>query len=184
MARAPALCDVRDPHPATWATAMTFANIHASCVCLARASETFGASAQDAILLLGDSGSGKSDLALRLIAQGARLVADDRVELFVRDGALWARPPEKLAGLLEARGVGIVSLPHAHEARVVLAIRLVAPAAVPRLPEAEYYMPPLALEARPPLLSLSAGDASTAAKILLAAAAFSHSLFRAESNPR
>ena len=69
------------------------------------------------------------------------------------------------------------------EARVVLAIRLVAPAAVPRLPEAEYYMPPLALEARPPLLSLSAGDASTAAKILLAAAAFPIPCFAPKAIP-
>lgn len=166
---------------------MSVANIHASCVCLARAGQTFGVQAQDGVLLVGDSGAGKSDLALRLIAQGARLVADDRVELYVRNGALWARPPEKLAGLIEARGVGIVSLPYAHEERVALVIQLVAPDAVPRLPEDERFEPPAPLElprdARPPVLRLSALDASAVSKIILAAAAFSNPLLRPESNP-
>jgi HPr kinase/phosphorylase len=162
-------------------------NIHASCVALAHAAQKFGANARDGILLLGESGTGKSDLALRLIAQGAQLVADDRVELFVRRGALWACAPAKLVGLIEARGVGIVALPFAPEARVALVIRLVAPDAVPRLPQAERYEPPdlpaLAENGRPPVLRLAAGDASTAPKIVLAAAAFANALFREESNP-
>jgi HPr kinase/phosphorylase len=166
---------------------MTVANVHASCVCLAHAGQTFGIQAEDGVLLLGDSGAGKSDLALRLIAQGARFVADDRVELFVRDGALWARAPANLAGLLEARGLGIVALPFAREERVALVIRLVAPDAVPRMPSAERYEPPAPLElaaaARPPVLSFAAHDPSTPAKIILAAAAFAHALFREESNP-
>jgi HPr kinase/phosphorylase len=166
---------------------VTFANIHASCVSLARAGQTFGVEAQGGVLLLGESGMGKSDLALRLIALGAQLVADDRVELFVRHGILLARPPAKLAGLLEARGVGIVTLPYAREERVALVIRLVEPGEVPRLPEHKRYEPPapleLAADARPPILCLSASDASAPAKVILAAAAFSNSLLREESNP-
>lgn len=162
-------------------------NIHASCVTLANAGRAFGANPRDGVLLLGDSGAGKSDLALRLIAQGATLVADDRIELFVRDDALWVRAPAKLAGLIEVRGLGIVALPHAAEARVALVIRLVAPNSVPRLPPAERYEPPdpliISAGARPPVLSLAAFDASAPAKVALAAAAFAGALFRQESNP-
>jgi RNase adaptor protein for sRNA GlmZ degradation len=76
-----------------------------------------------AVLLLGPSGAGKSALALRLIDRGWRLVADDRVVLTVRDGALWARAPAPLAGLMEVREVGIVAEPTA-PAVVALAIDL------------------------------------------------------------
>ena len=64
-------------------------------------------------LLLGESGAGKSDLALRLIAAGAQLVADDRVELSVESNRLIARAPANLAGLIEIRNVGIIALPSA-----------------------------------------------------------------------
>ena len=84
--------------------------IHASCA----AREGQG------VLLLGPSGSGKSDLLLRLLDHGFDLVADDRVEL--SDGM--ASAPEALAGLLEVRGLGIVRLPHVARARVALAVDL------------------------------------------------------------
>ncbi len=76
-----------------------------------------------ALLLLGPAGSGKSDLALRLVAAGWQLVADDRVVL-ARDGdRLIASAPARLAGLIEVRGVGIV--PQAtHPAMVALALDL------------------------------------------------------------
>ncbi len=93
--------------------------IHASCV----AREGAG------VLLLGPSGSGKSDLALRLLDRGFMLVADDRVEIV--NGM--ARPPARLAGLLEVRGLGVVRLPYVHEARVALAVELGTNG--PRLPE-------------------------------------------------
>jgi HPr kinase/phosphorylase len=86
--------------------------IHASCVALD----------DDGILLLGPSGSGKSDLALRLLERGFVLIADDRVD--VED--LVARPPPALAGLLEVRGLGILRRPHRAEARLVLAVELAA----------------------------------------------------------
>ncbi len=165
---------------------MTTVNIHASCVVLGRAAEAFGAPSDAGILLLGESGAGKSAIALQLIGRGARLVADDRVELFVREGDLWARPPAALAGLIEARGVGIAALPFAADAHVALAVELVATHNVPRHPEIRHYAPPKALGdvARlPPLLALSADDNAVVDKIALAAAAFAHALFRRESNP-
>ncbi|HHW35402.1 MAG TPA: serine kinase [Paracoccus solventivorans] len=61
------------------------------------------------LLILGPSGAGKSSLALALMAQGALLVADDRVLLDARDGQLIAACPPPLAGRIEARGVGILS---------------------------------------------------------------------------
>ncbi|MGH7043255.1 MAG: HPr kinase/phosphorylase [Acetobacteraceae bacterium] len=99
------------------------AGIHASCVCRDGA----------AVLLLGPPGAGKSDLALRLLARGFALVADDRV---VIEAGL-ARPPPALAGLLEVRGLGIVRLDHVAPVRVVLAMELAPPDAPPeRLPRA------------------------------------------------
>ncbi len=80
------------------------------------------------MLLLGPSGSGKSDLLLRLLHCGFALVADDRVELV--DGV--ASPPAALAGLLEVRGLGLVHLPHLPSAPVTLAVEL---GAADRLPD-------------------------------------------------
>src|SRR6516162_9304950 len=78
--------------------------IHASCA----ARDGAG------VLLLGPPGSGKSDLALRLLDCGFMLVADDRVEV---EGGV-ARPPPALAGLLEVRGLGILRLPYLQSARL------------------------------------------------------------------
>jgi hypothetical protein len=76
------------------------------------------------VLLCGPSGSGKSDLALRLIDRGAILVADDVVNLRLADGHLHAYPEPALRGLLEVRGVGIIEFPYLDEAPVALAVRL------------------------------------------------------------
>ncbi len=88
-------------------------HLHASCA----------ARGGDGVLLLGAPGAGKSDLLLRLLDRGFRLVADDRVEV---SGGL-ARAPETVAGLLEVRGLGILRLPHAPDARLVLAVSLDPP---------------------------------------------------------
>ncbi len=60
------------------------------------------------ILLVGESGSGKSRLALSLLYEGARLVADDVVELTSSSRWTMGRAPEKIRGLIEVRGVGII----------------------------------------------------------------------------
>ena len=77
------------------------------------------------VLLSGRSGSGKSDLALRLIEnKGAELVADDVVELNVRNGKLIGNAPDNLAGLLEVRGVGVVNYPYKKENTVDMFVAL------------------------------------------------------------
>jgi HPr kinase/phosphorylase len=142
--------------------------VHATCVRLKGGA---------GVLLLGKSGSGKSDLALRLIADGAVLVSDDRTELFVERGRLFARAPANLRGLIEVRGIGIVAVPHAARARIVLAAALDERPA--RLPEPEVYRAPPGLRTPPPpLIRLNAFEASAPAKIALAAAAFERKLFR------
>ncbi len=116
------------------------------------------------VLLQGPSGSGKSDLALRLIDGGAALVADDRVALRAEAGGLTASPPEALQGLLEVRGLGIFRLPYRSGVPLSLVVdlagdhdeRLPAPASMTLLGH------PL------PVVRLSPTAASAAARIRLA----------------
>ena len=118
-----------------------------------------------AVLLRGPSGSGKSDLALRLIDAGARLVADDRSELR-RDGdALMIRAPATIAGLIEARGVGILRVAPLADAPLALIADLVAPDAVERLPEPRSET---ILGLSIPLIALAPFEASAPAKLRLA----------------
>ena len=88
--------------------------LHATCVCV-----------QDrGILILGASGSGKSSLALQLMALGARLVSDDRTILTPADAAVIATAPAPIAGLIEARGVGLIKVDAASSAKVALVVDL------------------------------------------------------------
>ena len=96
--------------------------IYASCVAIGGCG----------VLLRGASGSGKSDLALRLIDRGAALVSDDYTLLRVRDGRLLATAPATIAGRIEVRGLGIIELPAAPESQVCLLADL--DGAVPRMP--------------------------------------------------
>jgi serine kinase of HPr protein (carbohydrate metabolism regulator) len=114
------------------------------------------------VVLLGPPGSGKSDLALRLIDRGAVLIADDRVHV-AADGTL--HPPETLAGLIEVRGVGIISLPHTTGVVPVLAVDLATPPQ--RLPE-----PAVSLfgGVRLPTIAVAAFEASAPLKVELAVA--------------
>ncbi|MBV9570997.1 MAG: HPr kinase/phosphatase C-terminal domain-containing protein [Alphaproteobacteria bacterium] len=163
-------------------------NIHATCVKLGNAGAWLNASPDAGVLLLGPSGVGKSDLAVRLIGDGALLVSDDRTELFVKDGALMAQAPPVLRGLLEIRGVGIIELPCAEPSNVTIAVMLAQAAKPDRLPEIERFQPPAGLEVSaekwPPLLHLDPREASAAAKIAATVAGFEHGLFLESCRPR
>lgn len=101
--------------------------IHATCVTI----DGTG------VMLRGPSGTGKSDLALRLIDRGAVLIGDDYVEATARDGILHVTVPERIAGLIEVRGVGILLYPYRASATIGLVVELhVDPDAEERLPEA------------------------------------------------
>jgi HPr kinase/phosphorylase len=126
-----------------------------------------------AVLLRGPSGSGKSDLALRLIRGPHsllgpfQLVADDQVLVQAdADRAVTVSCPAAIAGLLEIRGLGIVlvtATPHAH---VRLVVDLVARRAVARMPEPALTTPLCGGDL--PVLHLHAFDASTPLKITVA----------------
>lgn len=75
------------------------------------------------IMIEGPSGAGKSDLALRALAHGFQLVADDRVLLWAADGRLYGRAPDVLAGQIEVRGLGIVTAPARRFCEVCLLAR-------------------------------------------------------------
>jgi len=120
------------------------------------------------VLLRGPSGSGKSDLALRLIDGGARLVADDCTRLTLADGRLIASAPPEIAGRMEVRGLGIMDFEKRAETPLRLVIDLVAPGAVERLPKSatiEVFGVCL------PLLRLTPFEASAPAKVRAAAKA-------------
>jgi HPr kinase/phosphorylase len=143
-------------------------NIHASCVAIGG----------KGVLLLGPSGAGKSSLALQLMDAGARLVADDRCDLFARAGKLYAAAPVSIAGLIELRGIGIVAMPHAKSVGVAMAVQL-GPNRQ-RLPLPAFYKSPAPLKGlRPvPLIVVNAGDAAAGARIRAALAAFGRNTFR------
>lgn len=128
--------------------------VHATCV------EWGGG----AVLLRGPPGSGKSDLGLRLIDGGSRLVADDQVQLDVLQGRLVASAPPAIARKIEVRGLGVIDLAEdktAPAANVVLIADLVA-GDVARLPEPEH----CALAGVDlPVLQLRPFEASAAAKV-------------------
>ena len=88
------------------------------------------------IAISGPPGAGKSDLALRLIGRGWRLVADDYVHVIPSGDAVYAAPPQTIAGRIEVRGLGIVAAASIGLVRLVMAVELTA-TPPERLPEAE-----------------------------------------------
>ena len=118
---------------------MSLAHANADSVKPSRLQASCVAIGGHGVLMLGDSGAGKSDLCLRLIDRGAVLVADDQVEL-KRDGEqILASCPEKIAEHIEVRGVGIFNVKSATNVPVWLAVHLTKPEWIERLPLPEPY---------------------------------------------
>jgi serine kinase of HPr protein (carbohydrate metabolism regulator) len=131
-------------------------------------SETIHAStvAQDgrAVLIMGPSGSGKSDLALRLLDRGFVLVSDDQTIVRREDSRLVATAPPNIAGKLEIRGIGIVEMESATDVPVALVVQLTSE--IERLPDERRERPVLGVNL--PLVSVDALTASAASKVALA----------------
>ena len=111
------------------------------------------------VLIEGPSGSGKSDLALRALSEGFRLVADDRVVLWRSGGRLYGRAPDPLKGALEVRGLDVVATPAMPLAQIVLVARSGAPERIPEAQSVEM------LGIAVPLIELDLRDRSAPAKL-------------------
>lgn len=77
-----------------------------------------------AVLIEGRSGSGKSDLALRLIDRGALLVSDDYTIARRKGKLLLASPPDMIAGKIEVRGLGLIEMDYVADQPVALVVQL------------------------------------------------------------
>jgi len=117
-----------------------------------------------AVMISGPSGSGKSDLALRLLDRGFILVSDDQT-IVRRDGEkLIASAPPTISGKLEIRGIGIVAMEHVDDVPVALLVELTGD--IQRLPDDSRERPILGIAL--PLISVDAMTASAASKVAVA----------------
>jgi len=137
-------------------TALSSETLHASCVAIGGR----------AVLIGGPSGSGKSDLALRLIDRGARLVSDDYTVVRRSGAQLLAAAPPTIAGKLEVRGLGIVDVDTMEDVAVALFVDLGAQ--VQRLPEDVDTLQVAGVKI--PVLALAGLEASAPIKVELALA--------------
>lgn len=117
-----------------------------------------------AVMIMGPSGSGKSDLTLRLLDRGFTLVSDDQTIVKRLGERLVATAPPQLAGKLEIRGIGIVDMDHDSDIPVALVVELTSH--IQRLPDDSRERPILGVPV--PLVSIDAMTASAASKVALA----------------
>jgi len=117
-----------------------------------------------AVLITGLSGSGKSDLALRLLDRGFVLVSDDQTIVRKVGTRLTASAPPTIRGKLEIRGVGIVDMPAVDDQPVALVVELTSE--IQRLPDDSRERPIMGVAI--PLISVDAMTASAASKVAVA----------------
>jgi len=132
--------------------------IHATCVAIGGRG----------LLILGPSGTGKSDLALRLIDRGALLVSDDGVAVRAGSGRAYAAAPATIEGRMEIRGLGIVDVPTMKEAPIALCISLGAGERMPPESLPTFSLVGVAI----PMLGIDPFEASAPIKVERALAIF------------
>lgn len=118
-----------------------------------------------AVLLRGPTGSGKSDLALRVVEAGGRLVSDDQTILTREHDSLIATCPDSISGQIEVRGIGIVPVATVRRSPLALVMDLVPGEQIDRFPELRRCR---YLEIDVPLLNIAPFEVSAVAKIRLA----------------
>ena len=130
-------------------------NIYASAVCIK----------DRGVLFLGDSGSGKSDISLRMIANhGAKLISDDRVDVQNINNHLIASAPKYIQGLLEVRGVGIIDIHTISQSEINLVVQLTT-SSIDRMPKnSTFEIEGVAI----PFIKINPFEASSTAKVLAA----------------
>jgi serine kinase of HPr protein (carbohydrate metabolism regulator) len=117
-----------------------------------------------AVLITGPSGSGKSDLTLRLVDRGFTLVSDDQT-IVKKDGSrLVASAPPTIAGKLEIRGIGIIDMEQIDNVAVALIVELTGD--IQRMPDDSRERPILGIKL--PLITIDAMTASAPSKVVLA----------------
>ena len=131
-------------------------NIHATCVAINGCG----------VLIIGKSGLGKSDLALRLINnKGAVLVSDDRTDINVENDKIYASSPNTIKGMLEVRGIGIINLDSCNQAEVKLVISLVDDMAkIERMPAEKFYC---LKDVKIPMIDLYSFEVSAVDKVVI-----------------
>ena len=117
-----------------------------------------------AVLISGPSGSGKSDLTLRLLDRGFTLVSDDQTTVRKDGDRLLASAPPNIAGKLEICGIGIVDMERTDDVPVALLVELTSD--IQRLPDDNRERPILGVAL--PLMSIDAMTASAPSKVTLA----------------
>ena len=117
-----------------------------------------------AVLITGPSGSGKSDLTLRLLDRGFALVSDDQTLIKKTANRLTASAPPTIRGKLEIRGIGIVEMEQVDDQPVALVVELTSD--IQRMPDDSRERPVMGVPV--PLISVDAMSASAASKVALA----------------